>query len=326
MLGRTLRLAAVTLFIGSFAVSAVRAQAQNLEAGKSPSQLFAGTCNACHRTPRGLLKTVSAGSLPGFLRQHYTTSGDMAAQLSNFLIANGAGDGRSRQGGDAKPAAASDQVDRQGRRLRAGSPQEAATPEADGAPLQGRKRLARPEAADTARPATDGQAVPPQAGSDRGADGRKLSAKQRPSRGAKPGGEEVQSVKEEPQKLEPAIDDKARPEAAGEETGKSETPKPTDEGKAEAARIETPKEGGSEPPVLRADPVPLVTSAPTAASSPPAAGASGGSVESALADKSAAPGPARPAVSAPSEPPTAAITASAPPPAPPGPPAPPISQ
>src|ERR1700758_1722582 len=109
MLGRTLRLAAVTLFIGTLAVSATLAQAQNLEAGKSPSQLFAGTCNACHKTPRGLLKTVSAGSLPGFLRQHYTTSGDMAAQLSSFLIANGASDGRSRQGPDAKPAAVTDQ-------------------------------------------------------------------------------------------------------------------------------------------------------------------------------------------------------------------------
>src|SRR6516165_496510 len=135
MLGRTLRLAAVMLFIGSFAGSAEPARAQNLEAGKSPSQIFAGTCNACHRTPRGLLKTVSAGSLPGFLRQHYTTSGNMAAQLSSFLIANSASDGRSRQGADARPAAATDQVDRQGRRLRTGSPQEAARPEADVAPL-----------------------------------------------------------------------------------------------------------------------------------------------------------------------------------------------
>jgi len=315
MLGRTLRLAAVTLFIGTV-VSAALAQAQNLEAGKSPSQLFAGTCNACHKTPRGLLKTVSAGSLPGFLRQHYTTSGDMAAQLSSFLIANGASDGRSRQGPDAKPAAVTDQVDRQGRRLRAPSPQEAARPEADSAPLQARRRLARPEAADTAKPAADGQAAPAQAGSDRGPDGRRLSTKQRLSRRARPGSEEAPSAKEEPQKLEPAIDDKARPEAAAEEIGKPETPKLSDEGKSEAARVETPRESGGETPVLRSGPP--ITPAP-AASSAPGAAASGGSAEP-------APGAGRPAAPAPSEPPTAAITASAPPPAPAGPPAPPISQ
>jgi len=325
MLGRTLRLAAVMLFIGSFAVCAVRTQAQNLEAGKSPSQLFAGTCNGCHRTPRGLLKTVSAASLPGFLRQHYTTSGEMAAQLSSFLIANGAGDGRSRQGADAKPAAPTDQVDRQSRRLRAGSPQEAArTPEADGGLLQGRKRLARPETTDTAKPAADGQ-LPPQAGSERGPDGRRLSTKQRLSRRARPGSEEAPSAKEEPQSLEPAIDDKAKPEAATEEIGKGETPKPSDEGKTEAARGETPKESGGETPSLRADPVPLVTPAPPATSSASAAAASSGPPESEPAGSSAAPGTARPAAS---EPPTAAITASAPPPppAPSGPPAPPISQ
>src|ERR1700746_1033773 len=134
----------------------------------SPSRMCGATRTPCHKTPRGLLKTVSAGSLPGFLRQHYTTSGDMAAQLSSFLIANGASDARSRQGADAKPAAVTDQVDRQGRRLRAPSPQEAARPESEGAPFQGRRRLARPEAADTAKPAADGPAAPARGGGEPG--------------------------------------------------------------------------------------------------------------------------------------------------------------
>src|SRR5580700_4689664 len=106
MLSRALSLAAVTLLIGCFAGLAPGAEAQNLEAGKSPSQIFAGTCNACHKSPRGLLKTVSAGALPGFLREHYTTSGDMASLLSTFLISNGATDTRyatpqSKPGKDA---------------------------------------------------------------------------------------------------------------------------------------------------------------------------------------------------------------------------------
>src|SRR5664279_6195479 len=94
MLSRALSLATVMLLIGCFAADPMPAQAQNLEAGKSPSQIFAGTCTACHKSPRGLLRTVGAGSLPGFLRQHYTTSSDMASLLSSFLISNGATDTR----------------------------------------------------------------------------------------------------------------------------------------------------------------------------------------------------------------------------------------
>src|ERR1700743_118979 len=101
MLGRALSLATVTLLTGWFAVSPVWAQTQNLEAGKSPSQIFAGTCNACHKAPRGLLKTVSPSSLSGFLRQHYTTSPEMANVLASYLVSNGATDTRL-SGGDTK--------------------------------------------------------------------------------------------------------------------------------------------------------------------------------------------------------------------------------
>ena len=112
--------AAVTLLASCLADPAAWAQAQNLEAGKSASQLFAGTCNACHKSSRGLLRKVPAGSLPGFLRQHYTTGGQMAAVLSAYLIANGAADrrppppdGQPRPGTDAKPdeTKPADQVD-----------------------------------------------------------------------------------------------------------------------------------------------------------------------------------------------------------------------
>src|ERR1700674_3505915 len=125
MLSRALSSATVTLLIGCFA--AIPVQAQNLEAGKSPSQIFAGTCSACHKSPRGLLKAVPAGSLPGYLRQHYTTSSDMASLLSAFLISNGATDTRyvgtqPKQDKDAKseakPTGPAEQLDRYGRRLR----------------------------------------------------------------------------------------------------------------------------------------------------------------------------------------------------------------
>ncbi|HLX14547.1 MAG TPA: hypothetical protein VKS24_05000 [Bradyrhizobium sp.] len=311
MLSRALSLAAVALLMAGFAAPSAWAQAQNLEAGKSPSQLFAGTCNACHKSPRGLLKTVSAGSLPGFLREHYTTSSDMAAQLSTFLISNGASDTRSqaRQGADAKPAGgAADQADRQGRKMR--PPQEAARPGADEPAPQGRnaKRTARPgEAPDAAKPATDGQ-VPARAAIERGPDGRKLTSKQGLSKRGRPG-EELPTAKEEPPKLEPPMDEKAKAETAKEGDAKPEEAKPAGEGKSEAARMEIPKSGGGEMPVLRPDPVPPVTPAP-----PPSA-------PKAAADTAAT----RPSPPPPEPPP--AVTASAPPPAAAaGPPAPPISQ
>ena len=95
MLSRALSLATVTLLIGCLTAAAVRA-VENLEAGKSPAQIFAGTCNACHKSPRGLLSSVPASSLPGFLRQHYTTSSDMASVLSSYLVSNGATDTRAQ--------------------------------------------------------------------------------------------------------------------------------------------------------------------------------------------------------------------------------------
>ena len=341
MLSRALSLATVALLIGWFAAAPVRAQTQNLEAGKSPSQIFAGTCSACHKSPRGLLKTVSPGSLPGFLREHYTTSGDMASLLSAFLISNGATDTRygrsqSNPAADAKSGAGPEQADRQGRRMRPNS-QEAAKPDADGIAQQGepgrqgRKRLARPgEGSDETKPALDGQA-PVQAG-----DASKLTAKQRLSKQGRPGGEETpksdaakpdaaksDAAKSDTTKSDAGKDDLKKAESKSdpgwEDSGKPEGIKPAGEG--EAAKIEGPKDnGGGAPSVLRADPIPSVTPAPQAPAASSDAGSSG------APEQAAAPRPSAPATS---EPPRSAMTASAPPPAPvaaPGPPVPPISQ
>src|ERR1700743_60964 len=184
MSSRALSLATVTLLMGWFAAAPARAQTQNLEAGKSPSQIFAGTCTACHKSPRGLLKTVSPGALPGFLREHYTTSSDMASQLASFLVSNGASDARqAKQGADKQGGA--DQADRPGRRHRNAPPQEAARPD-DGQPpaeggRQSRKRLAHPgEPSEEAKPS----ATPAQAAIERGPDGRRLK---RPGKPGRPG-------------------------------------------------------------------------------------------------------------------------------------------
>ena len=141
MLSRALSLAAVMLLIDGFAAIPVRAQ--NLEAGKSPAQIFSGTCAACHKGARGLLKTVAPGSLPGFLRQHYTTSSEMAGVLASYLISNGATDTRYQAGQPKgakegvkdtrqEPAGQPGQLDRFGRPVRRAPSQEASRPDADG--------------------------------------------------------------------------------------------------------------------------------------------------------------------------------------------------
>jgi hypothetical protein len=342
MLSRALSLATVTLLIGWLVAAPVRAQTQNLEAGKSPSQIFAGACTACHKSPRGLLKTVSPGSLPGFLHQHYTTSSDMASLISSYLVSNGATDTRygskpsTEPKSEARSGSGPEQPDRQGRRMRPGA-QEAAKPDAEGisqqgeSGRQGHRRLARPaEGPDETKPVVDGQA-PVQAD-----DARKLTAKQRSSKQGRPGGEEA--PKADTAKSDAAKLDAAKPDTANSDAGKDESPKaesrsepanedsgkpegtgPAGEGKSEAAKVEGPNDNGSgAPPVLRADPVPAVTPAPPTPAASPAA------VSSGAPEHAAAPRPSAPVAPGPP-----AVTASAPPPAPAaasGPPLPPISQ
>jgi len=331
MVNRALSLATATLLIGGFVMAPALAQNQNLEAGKSPAQIFAGACNACHKGPRGLMKTVSPGSLPGFLKEHYTTSPDMAALLSAYLISNGATDTRyaAKPGKDEKPETPPGLTDQLGRRLRSALPQEAPRPDVDqaakpdpdaaGLPQaepgrhgHGSKRLARSsESPDAARPAAEGQ-VPSQFGSDRGPDGRK-SARQRRGR---PGGDESPRIdvrREEPAKSDVLQEDGSKGEAVKLEGSKPDGMKPPAESKPESTAIEPQKPaGGDETPALRPDPVPLVTPAP-AASAAASAAISNGALEPA----------AEPAAVAPQPPPQKAPP---PPSSPAGPPAPPISQ
>ena len=337
MVGRALGLAAVMLGVCCF-LNADLAQAQeNLDAGKSPSQLFAGTCTACHKSPRGLLKTVAAGSLPGFLRQHYTTSPEMAGVLSSYLVSNGASDtrymGNSPRGGkdgkdgareaksDAKsnartedaPASIVDQLDRFGRRLRpsrsapeasesreTSSDRDSASSRNERAARSGRKRMAHPDTAPDAKQSSEDQSRT-QATVERGADGRKSAGKQKLGKRGKRGTEEP--ARPDAAKDEPA--DAIKLDVPNGEAGKTEVARPAADDRAEPAQADLPKQ--SEPPASRTDSVtarsPVTTQSPS-----PVAGDSTGTV----------------AVSAPPAATTAPLTLG--PPVPPaGPPEPPIS-
>ncbi|KWV61175.1 hypothetical protein AS156_25455 [Bradyrhizobium macuxiense] len=294
MLSRALSLATVTLLVGCLS-----AHAQNLEAGKSPSQIFAGACTACHKSPRGLLKTVPPGSLPGFLRQHYTTSSDMAGVLASYLISNGANDpryqGRDRPKDARERAVDGQQSERPGRRQRQGAAQEAGKPDADGlAPGEGHprhkgKRMARPSESQEGVNPAEGQA--PEAASEGKPSRHKLGRR----------GKAVEEKSDEAAKGETPKDE---PKAAkGEEKGETEKPasaKPA----SGTAKVDTPKESSESTP-LRSDPVPPVTPAPPAAAAP-------APTPSPAAAASPAPAPAPPPVTAAAPAPSPAGTPEAP--------------
>jgi hypothetical protein len=71
------------------AVRCGHATAQDLTQGKTPTQLFAGDCAACHKSPQGLAKDNDPRALASFLRQHYTTKPEMAEALAAYVIGSG---------------------------------------------------------------------------------------------------------------------------------------------------------------------------------------------------------------------------------------------
>jgi hypothetical protein len=133
--------------------AAAPAQAQsNLDAGKSPAQIFSDTCNACHRSPRELKPTT-----PSFLREHYTTGSREAAAMAAYVSSVGS-DPRAVQqrrpptmgAGQAAPAA--DPAARPPQGVPSTSPDQAKPPDAQQAALPtGPARRTQP-AGDQAKP------------------------------------------------------------------------------------------------------------------------------------------------------------------------------
>jgi hypothetical protein len=253
MSGRALIFATVILLVAGLVANS--AQAQNLEAGKSPSQIFAGTCSACHKSPRGLLKSVSASALPGFLRQHYTTSSDMASLLASYLVSNGAGDTRhqgrreqARRGRDAnqqeavRPAGTSE-PERPGRRSLfpwsasepTPDPQQAAKPDVDGLNPQGEGRRQKRNAK---------RSPPPSEAAPEGANPEPATE---PKPGAKP------KLGKRGKPSEPAGEEAPKDDAAKVDSGKGqiETPsvsaKPASESKPEPSTAAAPVPSAPEP-------------------------------------------------------------------------------
>ena len=76
------------LFAGGIlaAIGAIPVRGQeNLDAGKTPAQLYASDCAICHKTPNGLSKGGGIFGLSGFLREHYTSSRESAAAIAAYV-------------------------------------------------------------------------------------------------------------------------------------------------------------------------------------------------------------------------------------------------
>jgi mono/diheme cytochrome c family protein len=78
--GRLLALAAIAFL----SCSAAGAQ-ENIDAGKSAQKLFAETCAACHRSPRGLSKGRFSFTLYLYLQKHYASNSSSAWALTSYL-------------------------------------------------------------------------------------------------------------------------------------------------------------------------------------------------------------------------------------------------
>jgi DNA polymerase III gamma/tau subunit len=81
---RCMGLRVAVLLLG--AAGAASAQ-ENLNAGKTPAELYVSDCAICHKSPRGLADKAGFFGLGSFLREHYTSSRESAAAITAYLQA-----------------------------------------------------------------------------------------------------------------------------------------------------------------------------------------------------------------------------------------------
>jgi hypothetical protein len=60
---------------------------ENIDAGKTPAELYAQDCAICHKTSHGLSRAGGLFGLQNFLREHYTASKESAAAIAAYLVA-----------------------------------------------------------------------------------------------------------------------------------------------------------------------------------------------------------------------------------------------
>jgi mono/diheme cytochrome c family protein len=86
----TRRLAAAIGLVAGLGPAMAHAQT-NIDQGKTPAQIFANDCAACHKPTRALANGKNRFALTEFLREHYTTSREQAAGLAAYVLGAGFG-------------------------------------------------------------------------------------------------------------------------------------------------------------------------------------------------------------------------------------------
>ena len=87
----------VACLAAALQISAADAQG-NIDAGKTPAQIFGDTCAGCHRSARELRRASAS-----FLRSHYTAGSDEAAAMANYLAGVGGNEPRSNAAAQPQP-------------------------------------------------------------------------------------------------------------------------------------------------------------------------------------------------------------------------------
>jgi hypothetical protein len=85
------------LAAASLQISVADAQG-NIDAGKTPAQIFGDTCAGCHRSARELRRASAS-----FLRSHYTAGSDEASAMANYLAGVGGNEPRSSTATQPQP-------------------------------------------------------------------------------------------------------------------------------------------------------------------------------------------------------------------------------
>jgi len=144
---------------------------ENLDAGKTPAQLYAADCAICHKTPQGMTKAGGIFGLSSFLRQHYTASREAAAAIAKYVQSVDKGPPppakrppakRTAKGNEKSKAGEAKRDESKAREEKPGSKPEAeSTPEAPPKTEQktssdkaGDAKPAEPKAAESSKPAT----------------------------------------------------------------------------------------------------------------------------------------------------------------------------
>lgn len=97
----------LVLALGAIAALAGEAvHAQNIDAGKSVTRMFADSCTTCHRSARGLARGRFRLTLYLFLQQHYASNSSSAWALASYLESVEGPQRRPSHAGTAKPSPA----------------------------------------------------------------------------------------------------------------------------------------------------------------------------------------------------------------------------